>query len=41
MRNGQMFADELELASIVIDGVEARANAGGYEAERFKLPPRS
>ena len=32
---GQMFEDELDLAYAVIDGVDARAEAGGYPAERF------
>lgn len=38
---GQMFEDELDLAYAVIDGVNARAEAGGYEAERFRFPPKS
>lgn len=36
----QMFEHELDLAYAVIDGVEARAGAGGYQAERFKFPSR-
>ncbi|MGF1496263.1 MAG: IS630 family transposase [Elainellaceae cyanobacterium] len=35
---GQMFEDELDLAYAVIDGVEDRAEAGGYSAERFRFP---
>jgi hypothetical protein len=35
---GQMFEDELDLAYAVIDGVDARAEAGGYLAERFRFP---
>ena len=35
---GQMFEDELDLAYAVIDGIEARAEAGGYEAQRFRFP---
>lgn len=35
---GQMFEDELDLAYAVIDGVDARAEAGGYEAQRFRFP---
>jgi transposase len=38
---GQMFEDELDLAYAVIDGVTARAEVGGYEAERFRFPPKS
>lgn len=38
---GQMFEDELDLAYAVIDGVNARAEAGGYKAERFRFPPKS
>jgi hypothetical protein len=33
-----MFEHELDLAYAVIDGVDARAEAGGYDAERFRLP---
>lgn len=39
--SGQMFEDELDLAYAVIDGVNARAEAGGYEVERFLFPPKS
>lgn len=35
---GRMFEDELELAYAVMDGIDARAKAGGYQAERFKFP---
>ena len=35
---GQMFEHELDLAYAVIDGVDARAEAGDYEAERFRFP---
>lgn len=38
---GQMFEDELDLAYAVIDGVNARAEAGGYYAERFRFPDKS
>lgn len=38
---GEMFEDELDLAYAVIDGVNARAEAGGYEAERFRFPAKS
>ncbi|NET35727.1 MAG: IS630 family transposase, partial [Cyanothece sp. SIO1E1] len=35
---GQMFEDELDLAYEVIDGVQARAESGGYKAERYRYP---
>lgn len=35
---GQLFEDEVDLAYAVMAGVEARAEAGGYEAERFRFP---
>ncbi|MEM9777012.1 MAG: IS630 family transposase [Chloroflexota bacterium] len=35
---GQMFEDELDLAYAVMDGVNARANKGEYQAERFRFP---
>lgn len=38
---GEMFEDELDLAYAVIDGINARAEAGGYEAERFRFPAKS
>ncbi len=37
---GQMFEDELELSDAVIDGVNARAESGGYQAERFRFPSK-
>lgn len=37
---GQMFEDELNLAYAVIDGVNARAESGGYHAERFRFPSK-
>jgi hypothetical protein len=36
----QMFDHELDLAYAVSDGIEARAQAGGYQAERFRFPSR-
>jgi transposase len=35
---GQMFEDEWELAEAVIDGINARAEKGGYSVERFRFP---
>ncbi len=35
---GRMFEDELELAYAIMDGVEARAEAGEYTVERFRYP---
>jgi hypothetical protein len=37
---GQMFDNELDLAHAIINGVDARAQAGGYTAERYKFPSR-
>lgn len=37
---GHMFEHELDLAYAVIDGVEARAQAAGYQAERFRFPSK-
>lgn len=37
---GQMFEHELDLVYAVIDGVDARAEAGGYDTQRFRFPPR-
>lgn len=37
---GQMFEHELDLARAVIDGIETRAEAGGYQAERFRFPSK-
>lgn len=34
---GQMFEDELDLAYAVIDGVEARGQAGHSTTKRFKF----
>lgn len=34
---GQMFEHELDLAYAVIDGIDARAEAGEYQAERFRF----
>lgn len=34
---GHMFGHELDLAYAVIDGIDARAEAGGYQAERFRF----
>ncbi len=38
---GQMFEHELDLAYAVIDGIDARASAGDFKAERFRFPPKS
>jgi transposase len=37
---GQMFEHELYLAEAVIEGVEARGKAGGYDVERFRFPSK-
>lgn len=37
---GQMFEDELDLCYAAIDGIGARAQAGGYEAQRFRFPSK-
>jgi transposase len=37
---GRKFADELDLSHAVMEGIEARAKAGGYRAKRFKFPSR-
>lgn len=37
---GQMFDDELDLAYAVMDGINTRAEASGYQAERFRFPPQ-
>jgi putative transposase len=34
---GQMFEDEYDLAKAVIQGMEARSQAGGYTLERFRF----
>jgi DDE superfamily endonuclease len=38
---GRMFNDELDLAYAVINGIDARAKAGGYEIERYKFPSQT
>lgn len=38
---GQMFEDELDLAYAVMDGVNARAEAGGDHVKRFRFPDKS
>ncbi len=37
---GHMFDHELDLAYAVIDGIDARAQAGGYQVERFRFPSK-
>jgi transposase len=37
---GQIFDDELDLAYAVIDDIDARAEVGGYDAERFQFPSK-
>lgn len=37
---GHMFDHELDLAYAVIDGIDARTHAGGYQAERFRFPSK-
>jgi len=37
---GHMFDHELDLAHAVIDGIDARSQAAGYQAERFRFPSR-
>lgn len=37
---GQMFEHELDLAYAVIDAIDARTQAGGYQAERFRFPSK-
>ncbi|MGA7934537.1 MAG: IS630 family transposase [Kovacikia sp.] len=37
---GHMYEHELDLAYAVIDGIDARAQAGGYQAERFRFPSK-
>jgi transposase len=37
---GQLFEHELDLAHAVINGVESKAKAGGYAAERFRFPSK-
>lgn len=38
---GQMFEHEIDLAYSVIDGIESRANLGGYSTERYKFPSKT
>jgi hypothetical protein len=35
-----MFEHELDLAYAIIDGIDARAQAEGYQAERFRFPSK-
>jgi transposase len=37
---GHMFEHELDLAYAVIDGIDARSQAGGYQTERFRFPSK-
>ena len=37
---GQVFEHELDLADAVIDAIDARTQAGGYQAERFRFPSK-
>lgn len=37
---GHMFEHELDLAYAVIDGIDARTQAGGYQAARFRFPSK-
>lgn len=37
---GHMFEHELDLAYAVMDGIDARTQAGGYQAERFRFPSK-
>jgi transposase len=37
---GHMFDHELDLAHAVIDGIDARSQAAGYQAERFQFPSK-
>ncbi len=37
---GHMFEHELDLAYAVIDGIDARTQAAGYQAERFHFPSK-
>jgi transposase len=38
---GRMFEDELELSYAVMNGIDARAKAGGYQVERYKFPSQN
>jgi transposase len=37
---GQMLEHELDLAYAIIDGIDARTQAAGYQAERFHFPSK-
>ena len=37
---GQMFEHELDLAYAVMDAIDARTQAAGYQAERFRFPSK-
>ena len=37
---GQMFEHELDLADAVMDAIDARTQAAGYQAERFRFPSK-
>jgi transposase len=37
---GHMFEHELDLAYAVIDGIDARTQASGYQAQRFRFPSK-
>jgi hypothetical protein len=37
---GHMFEHELDLAYAVNDGIDARSQASGYQAERFRFPSK-
>lgn len=38
---GQMFEHEIDLAYAVMDGIESRANLGGYSTDRHKFPSKA
>jgi transposase len=38
--SGHMFEHELDLAHAVIDGIDAKTQAEGYQAERFHFPSK-
>jgi hypothetical protein len=35
---GHMFEHELDLAYAIMDGIDARTQMGGYQAQRFRFP---
>lgn len=35
-----MFEHELDLADAVMDAIDARTQAAGYQAERFRFPSK-